>query len=563
MGFLNKGKLNTFFWKTFSFFVAKAKRHVCYAPFNKRLPSVAIIYDPSHDPNFHLSDYLGYLTDNFNIILFLPESYRSSPEINIEKCWRVYYFGSRELQNPIKFYFSWFLLSAHPIRFVLINANVGRFLMHYLWQKHIASLLLIGENHPLEGKTLNRVIAYATRVIYDRYETFMKTLTNALWAFPDSVDYLVPPDSKNAEELQNYISRITNIGYKAQKQLIQENKDAGFLSHSPEFDIPYWSGKNKPRFNRFRYARHYVRNYKSGASAARPRAGFHPGIYAENHDLGEERVDPFVHYLKSDKPDGKWNWNVLTSPDIVSSPDIGLKIALHIHAYYPHMLEAILEKLRANKIRPDLFISVKNESDKLSVQLLVDKYEGKTVIEVVPNRGRDIGPLFTEFGKELVQHYEIIGHIHTKQSLHETDRKMVANWNTFLMTNLLGDGKTIKMADVILHYMQTHEKTALIFPDDKYAVGWAGNYQAGLELAKRLKIETLPKYIVFPTGTMFWAKADVLKPFVNLDLQWNDYPQEPLALDGTFLHAIERMFTLTCYQKGYDIVTTYLPHKTR
>jgi len=62
---------------------------------------------------------------------------------------------------------------------------------------------------------------------------------------------------------------------------------------------------------------------------------------------------------------------------------------------------------------------------------------------------------------------------------------------------------------------------------------------------------------------MFWAKADVLKPFVNLDLQWNDYPQEPLALDGTFLHAIERMFTLTCYQKGYDIVTTYLPHISR
>ena len=34
-------------------------------------------------------------------------------------------------------------------------------------------------------------------------------------------------------------------------------------------------------------------------------------------------------------------------------------------------------------------------------------------------------------------------------------------------------------------------------------------------------------------------------PLINLDLQWDDYPEEPLLYDGSSLHAIERLLTLT------------------
>ena len=119
------------------------------------------------------------------------------------------------------------------------------------------------------------------------------------------------------------------------------------------------------------------------------------------------------------------------------------------------------------------------------------------------------------------------------------------------------------MADAILNYMQSNEKNALIFPDDKYAVGWARNYQAAVDIAHRIGLVKLPKYVVFPTGSMFWVKAAVLKPFVDLNLTWEDYPDEPLPTDGTHLHAIERMLTLSCYQQGLDIATTYLPDTMR
>ena len=134
------------------------------------------------------------------------------------------------------------------------------------------------------------------------------------------------------------------------------------------------------------------------------------------------------------------------------------------------MLGEIFQRLKSNTIRPDIFISVKSESDKSVIEPMLKGYGDQIEIKLVPNRGRDIGPLLTEFGHKFVEDYDIIGHIHTKKSLHKTNREMVAAWNNFLLTNLLGDGKKIRMADAIVNYMQSNEKTVLIFPDDKYAV---------------------------------------------------------------------------------------------
>lgn len=61
-------------------------------------------------------------------------------------------------------------------------------------------------------------------------------------------------------------------------------------------------------------------------------------------------------------------------------------------------------------------------------------------------------------------------------------------------------------------------------------------------LAPRLGINKLPNYINFPVGTMFWARSDLMQPFFDLEFDWIDYMSEPLPLDGTNLHAIERLF---------------------
>jgi len=45
----------------------------------------------------------------------------------------------------------------------------------------------------------------------------------------------------------------------------------------------------------------------------------------------------------------------------------------------------------------------------------------------------------------------------------------------------------------------------------------------------------------FLVGTMFWARSEAMKPLIHLNLQWEDYPEEPIPIDGSMLHALERI----------------------
>ncbi len=58
-------------------------------------------------------------------------------------------------------------------------------------------------------------------------------------------------------------------------------------------------------------------------------------------------------------------------------------------------------------------------------------------------------------------------------------------------------------------------------------------------------------YVEFPVGNMFAARPAALKPLLDLDLQWDDYPAEPVPDDGTVLHGLERILPLVVRKAGY------------
>ncbi len=76
-------------------------------------------------------------------------------------------------------------------------------------------------------------------------------------------------------------------------------------------------------------------------------------------------------------------------------------------------------------------------------------------------------------------------------------------------------------------------------------------------------LEPLPPFFDFPIGTMFWARTSALGPLLALGLDWNDYPAEPVPVDGTILHAIERLLPFAARHAGYRYATTHVPGCTR
>jgi lipopolysaccharide biosynthesis protein len=274
------------------------------------------------------------------------------------------------------------------------------------------------------------------------------------------------------------------------------------------------------------------------------------------------RDDPYVKFLQFDRPVGHWQFPVIIggNNDQAGCDTSDLRTALHIHAYYIDQLADILNRLNLNRHLPDLFVSVRSDADALIARSILVNYVGQVVdITVFPNVGRDIGPMLTGFGPVLIRDYDVIGHVHTKKSLFSKNDLWVANWVEFTLSNMLGSDQAGPMIDPVLTAMVADERVGMIYPEDPHIPGWGQNTDVAEQIAVQLGVGALPSAFNFPVGTMFWARSDALRPFVELGLSWSDYPSEPIANDGTMLHALERLFGAVPTHKGWKTQVTYTP----
>jgi lipopolysaccharide biosynthesis protein len=184
-------------------------------------------------------------------------------------------------------------------------------------------------------------------------------------------------------------------------------------------------------------------------------------------------------------------------------------------------------------------------------------HAGRVEIRVVPNVGRDIGPLLTVFGETILTDYDVFGHLHTKRSLALGDLQIGENWRRFCREHLLGAQHP--MMDLILRSFADDPKLGLVFPSDPHL--WPVGDRTTLEhLAGRLDLDAaIPQHLFYPLGTMFWARSVALAALFELGLAWEDYPPEPLPYDGTILHAIERVLPLLTRHRGFKVAATHVP----
>jgi lipopolysaccharide biosynthesis protein len=54
-----------------------------------------------------------------------------------------------------------------------------------------------------------------------------------------------------------------------------------------------------------------------------------------------------------------------------------------------------------------------------------------------------------------------------------------------------------------------------------------------------------------------------LKPLLKLNLRDADFPMEPLPIDSTLLHALERIIPFSAAEAGFGYATTYVRSSKR
>lgn len=240
-----------------------------------------------------------------------------------------------------------------------------------------------------------------------------------------------------------------------------------------------------------------------------------------------------------------------------------LKVAVHLHLFYEDMADACIKYLNNIPVAFDLFLSVPEGSDaslhrsRFGSALALAR---EVVAEVVPNRGRDLAPLITQFGERLVS-YDVVGHFHTKKSPHQ---ETLSGWFDELLSSLCGSKSGVSQIFALFA-----EDAKVIYPAGTRVAswdrtGWSDNTDlAAALLAKHTSLDIKDfEHLEFVQGSMFWAKGECLQEFLTLPLSYEDFAEEPIAADATLAHALERLvlvFSTLHEGRNYRLESPLLP----
>ena len=389
-------------------------------------------------------------------------------------------------------------------------------------------------------------------------------------------------------DMTTYAETLDRIGHDAARMSRNTEKDRQLIKESGVFNTSLYfqldqttsPAHDDPVATYLDHTRHinFAASPVFGVILRRPKTGFHPFIYAtEAPGFPQDGSrDPLAHYIEHGMPEGRWAHPVLR-PDVRhragfaphvaarASSVVAPSIALHAHFHYTDDIEAFMLSLAANRLKADLFLTTTSDGSADILLAATRDYDGgRVVVDVGPNTGRDIYSFLHVLKAHICGKYEFVGHLHGKRSMHMQmfDSKFGDQWRRFLWEHLLGP--TYSAADGIVDAMRRDETLGLVFPENGFLVGWEKNAESSAALALRLGMQRpLPAYIEFGAGTMFWARTAALDMLVRADFCEAEMPAEPLPLDGTILHALERMLPLLCEEAGYRYATTHIPSIVR
>ena len=364
-----------------------------------------------------------------------------------------------------------------------------------------------------------------------------------------------------------FVDAVDRLGRTAMASKRQQANDCASIEASGVFHARFYSGLHVPELKGRTAIAHYLRasalvaprgRALSNLLLRRPVEGFHPLIYTTDCADYDEASgeDPLAHFIGAGKPSGRWTRELLR-PDGRTPQRSTLRVAVQGHFYYPELLPEFLARLARNETPVDVFLTTTSEERARRLErTLADLWTGQACVTVVPNRGRDIGPMLAVLDRQTLAGYDIVGHFHGKRSLHVAEW-IGETWRSYVWENLLGGDN--RMVDIILAAFGTDPALGLVFQEDPHLHGWDWNRRFADELAGRMKLSMpLPNHFEFPLGNMFWARPAALTPLLDLGLTWDDYPREPITVDGTMLHALERLMPFIVEKAGFGFKTTYV-----
>lgn len=228
------------------------------------------------------------------------------------------------------------------------------------------------------------------------------------------------------------------------------------------------------------------------------------------------------------------------------------RVAFVLHIFHPEYVERV-QKLASSYPDSSFYVTTPSSEIAARIEGLLEKHEVTHRIKVVPNIGRNFGPLFVEFSKEL-ESFTYFIHLHSKRSVFLKSAKAI-EWADRCW-RLLAEEKELLLRS--LNLMRLDSSISIAYPDVSDLVAPI-NFRFGMNrpAAERLLEKAgLPADLLvsnafgFPVGGMFLARTSALRELLEAKLVYDDFPEELGQRDGTTQHAIERLVGILASTNG-------------
>lgn len=231
-------------------------------------------------------------------------------------------------------------------------------------------------------------------------------------------------------------------------------------------------------------------------------------------------------------------------------------ILVIVHIFYSNLWPELKKCIQNIQAYPfELYVTMTEEKPNIEKDILQTFPQAH--IEIVDNRGYDIGPFVHVLNKLNLDNYSYIVKLHTKRDLSRYNTGFRRMHSSIWRENLL-----------IPYRQKTTLKKYVDYFDKCPQIGMQANYQVIVhkdtydKKAKKVidsffKEHHLPKMkYAFVAGTMFIARAHLFKPLQELKIDLDDFPKETTHAGKhttQLAHALERFLGYMIYRQGFVI----------
>ncbi len=234
------------------------------------------------------------------------------------------------------------------------------------------------------------------------------------------------------------------------------------------------------------------------------------------------------------------------------------RIAVQAHIFYPPMCDELIVQLNMIPYRFDCWITTDTQEKADTIRQAFEQHcrARRCHIDVTENRGRDVAPFLHQMQGNL-DAYDYLCHVHTKSS---GTVEWGDGWRTYLYHNLLGSQTNVAQ---ILETFERNPYVGLIFPEryplitEYFLGGWTRYSTAIKGLLAHLGFPhaDMRGPIVYPAGTMFWARVPAVRQLFQDDaIDFDAFAPEADQVESTFAHVIERSWVYLARANGFSFI---------